>query len=232
MRAAGVVLLAAGLAACAGLPSAKAPDPVVRQVEAEPAAAAVTPPPAPAVPEPARPLSTVAELQALIKNREVAELRTTYNGSYGASLLFKADDLAYYVALFQQSDFWRVVKTHSAKQAESTYQAFAAQSAELAEVDISRIRLQAEYAHAERQLAARTAQLNTLQADQSLRVQQEQQVAARQAQLREETDALAEQRQDVSKQLRALQRQIEALEAEQARIGKGQTASGGRRAAR
>ena len=47
------------------------------------------------------------------------------------------------MALFQQKDFWRVVKTQSDKQAEATYRAFASQSMELAEVDIQRIRLQA-----------------------------------------------------------------------------------------
>lgn len=211
----------AGLAACATAQPEAASRPVVKQVEADPAAAAaaVTPPAAPAAaPASAAPASTVAELQELIQRREVAELRTTYNGSYGASLLFKADDLTYYVALFQQRDFWRVIKTDSRGQAEAAYRGFAARSAELAEVDLKRIRLQAEYAHAEKQLAARTAQLSVLQADQSLRQQQEQQVAARQARLRDETASLSEQRQDVRAQLRALQRQIDALRAEQRRI--------------
>ena len=65
-----------------------------------------------------------------------------------------------------------MVKTQSDKQAEATYRAFASQSMELAEVDIQRIRLQAEYAHNEL-LASRNAQLSTLQADNTLRMQQE-----------------------------------------------------------
>jgi len=226
------------LAACAIAQPESAPRPVVQQVEADKAAAAAAPvepqaAPAPAPAAPEQPGSTVAELQGLIQNRQVAELRTTYNGSYGASLLFKADDLTYYVALFQQRDFWRVVKTVSQRQAEATYRGFAAQSADLAEVDLQRIRLQAEYAHAERQLAARTAQLNVLQADQSLRQQQEQQVAARQEQLRQETASLNEQQQDARAQLRQLQRQIDALRAEQSRIAKpkaGKPAAPARRA--
>lgn len=76
-------------------------------------------------------------------------------------------------------------------QAESTYRAFASKTAELAEVDIQRIRLQAEYAHAEKQLGARNAELTALQADQALRQQQEQQVAVRQAQSRQEADSLS-----------------------------------------
>ena len=153
-----------GLAACASAQQPEAARPAVQQVEDTQAASTPVTPPPPA-PAAARPASTVAELQSLIQNRQVSELRTTYNGTYGASLLFKPDDLTYYVALFQQKDFWRVVKTQSDKQAEATYRAFAGQSMELAEVDIQRIRLQAEYAHNEKLLASRNAQLSTLQAD-------------------------------------------------------------------
>src|SRR5690606_13594329 len=131
-----------GLAACASAQS-EASRPPVQQVESRVSGdTPVTPPPATS-----KANSPVAELQALIQSRQVSELRTTYNGTYGASLLFKPDDLTYYVALFQQKDFWRVLQTKSDKQAESTYRAFAQQSADLAEVDIKRIKLQAEYAH-------------------------------------------------------------------------------------
>jgi len=207
-----------GLAASASAQS-EAPRPTVKQVEDKPAASTpVTPPPAAAPAAAARPSSTVAELQSLIQNRQVSELRTAYNGTYGASLLFKPEDLTYYVALFQQKDFWRVLKTVSEKQAEATYRAFATQSAELAEVDIKRIKLQAEYANAEKQLASRSAQLSTLQADRALRMQQEEQVAARQEQSRQEATALADQQKDVRQQLRDLQHQIDALQAQQAQI--------------
>lgn len=206
-----------GLAACA-VAQPEEPRPTVKQVEDTQAASTPVTPPASAPSLAARPSSTVSELQSLIQNRQVSELRTAYNGTYGASLLFKPDDLTYYVALFQQKDFWRVLKTQSDKQAESTYRAFAAQSANLAEVDIKRIKLQAETAHAEKLLATRSAELSTLQADRALRLQQEQQVAARQEQSRQEATALAEQEKDVRQQLRDLQRQIDALQAQQAQV--------------
>ena len=206
-----------GLAACA-VAQPEEPRPTVKQVEDTQAASTPVTPPASAPALAARPSSTVSELQSLIQNRQVSELRTAYNGTSGASLLFKPDDLTYYVALFQQKDFWRVLKTQSDKQAESTYRAFAAQSADLAEVDIKRIKLQAETAHAEKLLAARSAELSTLQADRALRLQQEQQVAARQEQSRQEATALAEQEKDVRQQLRDLQRQIDALQAQQAQV--------------
>ena len=207
-----------GLAACASA-QPEAPRPTVKQVEDTPAPATPVTPPAAAPAVAARPASTVAELQGLIQARQVSELRTAYNGTYGASLLFKPDDLTYYVALFQQKDFWRVVKTKSDKQAEATYRAFVAQSAELAEVDIKRIKMQAEYAHAEKLLASRSAELSTLQADRAVRLQQEEQVAVRQEQSRQEATALADQQKDVRQQLRDLQRQIDALQAQQAQVG-------------
>lgn len=216
-----VLLTGAALSSLAACASAQTESsrPTVMQVDKDtkdPAAAAapVTPP------APAAPASTVAELQQLIQSRQVAELRTTYNGTYGASLLFKADDLTYYVALFQQKNFWRVLKTPSESLAESTYKAFAGQSADLAAVDIKRIKLQAEYARNEKLLAARSTQLGALQADQTLRQQQEEQVAARQEQARQETAALVGQQQDVRQQLRALQKQIDVLQAQQADIGR------------
>lgn len=214
---AGTILSA--LAACATT-QPEAERPVVQQVENKDAATTpVTPPPPPAPPAPApRASSTATELQGLIQSRQVSELRTAYNGSYGASLLFKPDDQTYFVALFQQKDFWRVVKTKSPAQAEATYRSFVARSAELADIEIRRIRLQAEYNKAEQQLAARNAELASLQADLALRQEQEQQVAARQAQSRQETQALSEQNKDVREQLRNLQRQIDSLQAEQMRL--------------
>ncbi|MBN3857489.1 DUF2968 domain-containing protein, partial [Paraburkholderia sp. Ac-20340] len=41
----------------------------------------------------------VAELQQMIRGSELNELRTTYNGTYGASLLFYGKEMTYYVAL-------------------------------------------------------------------------------------------------------------------------------------
>ncbi|ANY15268.1 DUF2968 domain-containing protein [Bordetella pseudohinzii] len=211
---AGTILSA--LAACATT-QPEAERPVVQQVENKDAATTpVTPPPPPA-PAP-RAGSTATELQGLIQSRQVSELRTAYNGSYGASLLFKPDDQTYFVALFQQKDFWRVVKTQSSAQAEATYRSFVTRSAELADIEIRRIRLQAEYNKAEQQLAARNAELAALQADQALRQEQEQQVAARQAQSRQEAQALNDQNKDVREQLRKLQRQIDSLQAEQMRL--------------
>src|SRR6201996_6981050 len=78
----------------------------------------------------------VAELQQMIHGSDLSELRTTYNGSYGASLLFYGKEMTYYVALFQQKNFWRVIKTQDDQRAEMIYKDFGRQTAQLSDVEI------------------------------------------------------------------------------------------------
>lgn len=158
--------------------------------------------------------STVAELQQLIQDRSLNELRTSYNGRYGASLLFKRDTLTYYVALFQQRNFWRVVKTESETQAEQVYDSFVSQSRELANVDMRRLRLDAERARTEKLLATTEYRLSALQNDAVVRQQQEEKVFAAQEQARQEAAALASDQQAAREQLVSLERRIQTLEAE------------------
>src|SRR5690606_30581489 len=141
-----------------------APEPVVVQseLESQSGAEAVTPPVA-AVQTQVN--STISELQTLIQNREVNEMRTVYNGTYGASLLFQPEKLTYFVALFQQKDFWRVVKTDKRDQAEQLYRRFAEETQSLAQEELRGVRLQAEYAQTERQLDERAAELTALRND-------------------------------------------------------------------
>ncbi|WP_345250266.1 DUF2968 domain-containing protein [Pigmentiphaga soli] len=162
--------------------------------------------------------STIAELQQLIQSRSLNELRTTYNGHYGASLLFKPEDLTYYVAMFQQKNFWRVVKTVSESQAEQLYKTFVDQTVKLADVDIRTIKLDAERARTERVIAAQEARLGILQNDLTVQRQQEQEVAARQEQARKEAAALLTERQASRQQLDYLQRQIRSLETQKSRV--------------
>ncbi|QEI05652.1 DUF2968 domain-containing protein [Pigmentiphaga aceris] len=158
--------------------------------------------------------STVAELQQLIQDRSLNEMRTSYNGRYGASLLFKRDTLTYYVALFQQRNFWRVVKTDSESHAEQVYDSFVAQTRDLASVDLRRIRLDAERVRTERLIATNESRLGALQNDVLVRQQQEERVAAAQQQARQEAASLASEQQAARAQLINLERRIQTLEAE------------------
>src|SRR5579875_2079545 len=53
---------------------------------------------------------TVAELQQLLAQKRLTELRTTYNGDYGTSLLLVNEDTTAYVALSYRKELWRVYK--------------------------------------------------------------------------------------------------------------------------
>ena len=223
-RTALVVLAGAMLAGCAAKPfgaeQEETPEPVVVQSERQSQndAEAVTPPMATVQ---TQPNSTVAELQNLIQNRQVNEMRTAYNGTYGASLLFQPDTLTYFVALFQQKDFWRVVKTDNRAQAETVFRRFSDETLSLAEEELRGVRLQAEYAHTERQLEKRAAELTTLQNDVQTQQQQESVVAARRHQAKAQAEQLAQQQQEARKQLQELQRQIRKLEQQQEALGQG-----------
>ena len=159
--------------------------------------------------------STISELQQLMQSQGVSELRTTYNGNYGASLLFKSDSRTYFVALFQQKNFWRVVKTTSDTQAEQIYKSFVGQTEKLAEVDIRRIKLEAEKTYTEQLIAAQETRLNALQNDLVVQQQQEQNVTVQQDQARQQAQLLSTKQQAARGELRGLQNRIRTLEAQQ-----------------
>lgn len=131
----------------------------------------------------------VEELVGLVQNNRLAELRTTYNGPYGASLLFNADDLNYYVLLFQQRQFWRATKTRDYQQAEQLYRTYMAQTEDLAEVAIDRIRLDAENIYMQARIDANSGELATLRKSLDFQRQREREVAAEQERTRQEARA-------------------------------------------
>lgn len=160
--------------------------------------------------------STLHRLQDLIGSDALRELRTNYNGEYGASLLFHAETLTYYAALFQDKTFWRAISTTSETEAEEAYRAFAKQTEALADVDIRGIVLNAQKLHGERLLATDSERLEALQRDLAVQRQQAQQVATRQEQARQQTATLTSEQREVQARLTSLQSRIKALETQQA----------------
>ncbi|AMP03396.1 DUF2968 domain-containing protein [Collimonas pratensis] len=179
------------------------------------APATVAPTPAASVKATPSGNSTITELQQLMQSQGVSELRTTYNGNYGSSLLFKPDNRTYYVALFQQKNFWRVVKTTSDIQAEQIYKSFVSQTEKLAAIDIRRIQLEAEKTYTEQQIASQETRLSALQNDLVVQQQQEQNVNAQQEQARQQAQVLSSKQQAARSELRALQNRIRTLESQQ-----------------
>jgi hypothetical protein len=155
---------------------------------------------------------SITELQQMIRDGKVMEMRTTYNGSYGASMLFYPDQMTYYVALFQQKKFWRVIKTQTDTRAEAVYADFAKSTAQLAASEISREKLQAENAFADRLIALQQNRANRLQADVDVARAQQSQVVDRQAQQQAANDTLRAQQDAAQAELRALQTKVQDLQ--------------------
>ncbi|WP_133649115.1 DUF2968 domain-containing protein [Paraburkholderia flava] len=154
----------------------------------------------------------VAELQQMIRGADLSELRTTYNGSYGASLLFYGKEMTYYVALFQQKNFWRVIKTSDETRAEMIYKDFVRQTMQLSDIELRRTRLEAQKAFTERMVALSQDRASRLQADLNVARQQQSIVADQQKQNQAQAVALSQQRSAAQEQLRAAQRQVRELQ--------------------
>ncbi len=159
---------------------------------------------------------TIAELETLIKNQRVVELRTAYNGPYGTSLLFNSEEMTYYIASFQQKNFWRVLRMTSDTRAEQTYREQMAETERMAAADIRRIKLEAERQATEKQIAQKASRLSALQNDAALRKQQEEKMAQQQDQNRQQVAALSSEQQTARTQLTTLENKIQALEGGQA----------------
>lgn len=156
--------------------------------------------------------STVDELQQQIQAHSLTEMRTAYNGSYGASLLFSIKDSTYYIALFQQKAFWRVIKTTNEARAEAVFRDFSKQAESLSATELQAARLEAQKSQTDKQIAVVQDRANRLQAD--LQIAREQQVAVnnRQKATRSEAASLQSQRDALQAQLRQLQMQVRSLQ--------------------
>ncbi len=154
----------------------------------------------------------VAELMQMIHEAQLTELRTTYNGSYGASLFFYPQEMTYYVALFQDKHFWRVIKSQDDTRAEAVYTGFVQQTAQLAEVEIHRTQLQAQKAFIEDVIAQSEDRAKRLQADLDVARTQQARVNDYQRQTQTEAAALRAQKEQAQAELRQVQNQVQQLQ--------------------
>jgi len=159
--------------------------------------------------------NSVDELRQLMDSQQLTELRTTYNGSYGASLLFNTATLQYYAALFHEKDFWRVIKTDSVDNAEKVYRTFVQQTEELAQVYIDTTRLEAGKRYTENLVAFNEQRLRSLQQEADLQRQQSLQVSSSIQQAKQQAVSLSTDLRSTHSQLDALNQRIQALQAQQ-----------------
>ncbi|MFM0031299.1 DUF2968 domain-containing protein [Paraburkholderia madseniana] len=154
----------------------------------------------------------VAELMQMIHDARLSELRTTYNGSYGASLFFYPQEMTYYVALFQDKHFWRVIKSEDIGRAEAVYAGFVQQTAQLADVEIRRTQLQAQKAYIEDIIALSEDRAKRLQADLDVARTQQAKVNDYQRQTQGEAVALHAEKEKAQAQLRQVQGEVMQLQ--------------------
>jgi hypothetical protein len=148
----------------------------------------------------------------MIHGAKLSELRTTYNGSYGASLFFYPQEMTYYVALFQDKHFWRVIKSQDMARAESVYAGFVQQTAQLADVEIRRTQLQAQKAYIEDIIALSEDRAKRLQADLDVARAQQAKVNDYQRQTQGEAATLNAEKEKAQAQLRQVQGQVMQLQ--------------------
>ncbi|MGY4726091.1 DUF2968 domain-containing protein [Burkholderia pyrrocinia] len=154
----------------------------------------------------------VAELTQMLHDGRIVEMRTTYNGSYGASLMFDPREMTYYVALFQDKHLWRVIRSQEKSRAEMVYANFVQQTVQLADIEIRRTELQAQKTFLERVIALQANRAQQLQADLSVARSQQAEVAQRQKSAQEQAHALQVEKRAAQMQLRDLQEQVRQLE--------------------
>ncbi|QTD88819.1 DUF2968 domain-containing protein [Burkholderia anthina] len=203
------------MAACAYASAAWSADATAPAAGTRPAVTSLSGDAAPASASSAADAGTqgnVAELAQMLHGGRLVEMRTTYNGSYGASLMFDPDEMTYYVALFQDKHLWRVIKSQEKNRAEMVYANFVQQTVQLADVEIRRTELQAQKAFLERVIALQATRAQQLQADLSVARSQQAQVAQRQKSAQEQTQALQVEKRAAQIQLRDLQEQVRQLE--------------------
>ncbi|WP_041492774.1 DUF2968 domain-containing protein [Burkholderia lata] len=154
----------------------------------------------------------VAELTQMLHDGRIVEMRTTYNGSYGASLMLDPREMTYYVALFQDKHLWRVIRSQEKNRAEMVYANFVQQTVQLADIEIRRTELEAQKAFLERVIALQANRAQQLQADLSVARSQQAEVAQRQRSAQEQAQALQVEKRAAQLQLRDLQEQVRQLE--------------------
>ncbi|WP_428853174.1 DUF2968 domain-containing protein [Imbroritus primus] len=173
--------------------------------------AAATPPAAPVAPAAG---GTVHELQQLIQSQKLVEMRTAYNGNFGTSMLYHPEKMTFYVAMFQQKNFWRVVKTTSRVRADAVFRDFNRETDTMAQAELKIIQLDAQKDMAEKSIAESEARLRGLEADLAIQRQQEQQARALQQAANEQAKALDVEQRAMRMRLNELQRRIDTLEAQ------------------
>ncbi|MGO4326796.1 DUF2968 domain-containing protein [Cupriavidus sp. 2TAF22] len=157
-------------------------------------------------------LGLVSELQQRLRDRTVRELRTSYNGDYGTTLMLADDQVVCYVALFYQKNLWRVFRFESIGAAEQAYRQVTRQSAAWASDDIRRQVLASQKRAYDRALQDTEARANALNEDLRVMQAQRQRIAEEQQANRAEVQSAEVESRASRVRLDQLQQQIRRME--------------------
>ncbi|MCY0858457.1 DUF2968 domain-containing protein [Cupriavidus sp. D39] len=180
-------------------------------------------------------LGLVSELQQRLRDRSVRELRTSYNGDYGTTLMLADDQVVCYVALFYQKNLWRVFRFESIGPAEQAYRQVTQQSATWASDDIRRQVLASQKRAFDKALQETEARANALNEDVRVMQAQRQRIAEEQKASRAEVQSAEIESRASRIRLEQLQQQIRRMESSLADSGlavPGQVPDGNRPARR
>ncbi|MDR5830923.1 DUF2968 domain-containing protein [Caballeronia sp. LP006] len=154
----------------------------------------------------------IAEVEWLIQQSSLSTFRAFQSFAFSTTLLFYPRDLTYYSVLFHDDAVWRVLKAEDADAAEAAFRHFVEQAMRLAEAEMRRAYLEAQNEQYTRLIAESEAQVERVRVDLQRGNSQDQQVAARQQEIRRELAQLEGRRVSAQVQLSKLQRQLHQLE--------------------
>ncbi|KVM99729.1 hypothetical protein WJ62_16700 [Burkholderia diffusa] len=154
----------------------------------------------------------VDELIHKVADSKIVELRTTYNGSYGASLLIEPMTITYYVVLFVDKRYWRVIKDTDEARADADYKKFVRDTNELARNEIRRTKLEAQKLRLEQMLALSELRARRIRADLDIAHSQQMKSLARQQQARAQITELNAQNKHARTQLLKAQQAVHKLQ--------------------
>lgn len=156
-------------------------------------------------------IADTVEVEWLAEEEALMPFRVYRSFAYSVSLLFHAKELAYYVALYQDSSLWRALKAADLPAAETAFHHFEEQATRLSEGETRRAQLEAQNEQLARMIARSEAQAERLRSELLRRGTHEQTVSNRQHQVRKEVSQLEAQRVAAQAHLNKAHRQIHQL---------------------
>lgn len=157
-------------------------------------------------------VSSARDLIQQINAGGVVGLRKTSNGSYEAQLLFDRQTRAYFVALLQRENYWRVIKTNDQVRAEANYTAFAKQTERLSDAEMQRLQAEIQKSQVVQRLLTAREKERRLTADVDLAQEQATLAAEHGREARSEIADLTSQQKAVESELKETMERIAKLE--------------------